>query len=291
MTTPVRRHPTTTSRKRGRKRIPFTLVEASKGNRCPTPGCDGHGHVTGLYAMHYAVSGCPIAAKNKASAAKVRSAIPLCVIHTHSHTHIHTLQLLHPKSKRQSSPSQSEQKNKKRKRRRRVIVGSRSRRMKVKLGKRKKSHSNDSSSEDESTTEADHSDVDVSMETSSQESDSGSMPRTRLRSASNSGGHQLESQPTLYTGSSAPSPQTDVKIQLKRHILSAPLSPSLQDKVKKRKRIPYTLVEASKGTIVPLLTVMGLDISLVCMPCTLQCLGVPKLMASHLLSAELEERS
>ncbi len=42
-----------------RKRIPYTLVEASKGNRCPTPGCDGIGHVTGLYAMHFAVSGCP----------------------------------------------------------------------------------------------------------------------------------------------------------------------------------------------------------------------------------------
>jgi histone acetyltransferase MYST2 len=47
-----------------RKRIPFTLVEASKGNRCPTPGCDGIGHVTGRYAMHFAISGCPIAAKD-----------------------------------------------------------------------------------------------------------------------------------------------------------------------------------------------------------------------------------
>ncbi len=63
--TPVRRGVSTTPRKKGRKRIPFTLVEASKGNKCPTPGCKGLGHVTGLYAMHYAVSGCPIAAKNK----------------------------------------------------------------------------------------------------------------------------------------------------------------------------------------------------------------------------------
>ena len=63
--TPTRKRTTIPSRKKSRKRIPFTLVEASKGNRCPTPGCDGHGHVTGLYAMHYAVSGCPIAAKNK----------------------------------------------------------------------------------------------------------------------------------------------------------------------------------------------------------------------------------
>ncbi|CAI8032974.1 Histone acetyltransferase KAT7 [Geodia barretti] len=44
-----------------RRRIPYTLVEASKGNRCPTPGCDGLGHITGLYAMHFAPSGCPLA--------------------------------------------------------------------------------------------------------------------------------------------------------------------------------------------------------------------------------------
>lgn len=48
-------------RPRKRKRIPYTLVEASKGNHCPTSGCDGVGHITGLYAMHFAVSGCPIA--------------------------------------------------------------------------------------------------------------------------------------------------------------------------------------------------------------------------------------
>ena len=33
-------------------------------------GCNGEGHVTGMYAMHYAVSGCPVAAKNKASGAQ-----------------------------------------------------------------------------------------------------------------------------------------------------------------------------------------------------------------------------
>ena len=59
--TPIRRRASTTPRKKGRKRIPFTLVEASKGNKCPTAGCKGLGHVTGLYAMHYAVSGCPLA--------------------------------------------------------------------------------------------------------------------------------------------------------------------------------------------------------------------------------------
>ena len=46
-------------RPKKRRRIPYTLVEASKGNKCPTPGCDGTGHITGLYSMHYAVSGCP----------------------------------------------------------------------------------------------------------------------------------------------------------------------------------------------------------------------------------------
>ena len=54
-----------------RKRIPFTLVEASKGIHCPTPGCQGLGHVTGRYAMHYAVSGCPLVAKNQSGAAGV----------------------------------------------------------------------------------------------------------------------------------------------------------------------------------------------------------------------------
>ena len=72
--TPIRRQVSVTPRKKGRKgrkRIPFALVEASKGNRCPTPNCKGLGHATGLYAMHYTVSGCPIAARNKAAAQKV----------------------------------------------------------------------------------------------------------------------------------------------------------------------------------------------------------------------------
>ena len=58
-----------------RKRIPFTLVEASKGVHCPTPGCQGLGHVTGLYAMHYAVSGCPLAAKTQGGAASVSACL------------------------------------------------------------------------------------------------------------------------------------------------------------------------------------------------------------------------
>ncbi len=59
-------------RPKKKKRIPFTLVEASKGNRCPTEGCDGHGHITGLYAMHFAVSGCPKAHGKTAEECKAR---------------------------------------------------------------------------------------------------------------------------------------------------------------------------------------------------------------------------
>lgn len=96
------------------------------------------------------------------------------------------------------------------------------------------------------------------METSSQDSDSKPLLRTRLRSGSSNGGHQLENQSGHHDSRSnchpLPSPHLDVKIQLKRHITLAPSSPlpaPLQDKVKKRKRIPYTLVEASKGNHCP----------------------------------------
>ncbi|MEQ2178227.1 hypothetical protein GOODEAATRI_011798 [Goodea atripinnis] len=50
-----------------------------KESKCPTPGCDGTGHVTGLYPHHRSLSGCP----HKDRVPPERGLIPVCQIRNH----------------------------------------------------------------------------------------------------------------------------------------------------------------------------------------------------------------